>query len=131
MKHGQVLIPRMLSGHLHGRTLSMLSKMIRPKTILEIGTYTGYSAICLSEGLQTNGILHTIDINEELKSMCQHYFEKADISKQVCQHIGNALDIIPSIEGSFDLVFIDADKENYSNYFDLVIDQVSMGGSSC
>ena len=124
----KVLIPRMLSGHLQGRTLSMLSKMIRPKTILEIGTYTGYSAICLSEGLQTNGILHTIDINEELKSMCQHYFEKADISKQVCQHIGNALNIIPSIEGSFDLVFIDADKENYSNYFDLVIDQVSMGG---
>ena len=124
----KVLIPRMLSGHLQGRALSMLSKMIRPKTILEIGTYTGYSAICLSEGLQTNGILHTIDINEELKSMCQHYFEKADISKQVCQHTGNALDIIPSIKGSFDLVFIDADKENYSNYFDLVIEQISMGG---
>ncbi len=124
----KVLIPRMLSGHLQGRALSMLSKMIRPKTILEIGTYTGYSAICLSEGLQTNGILHTIDINEELKSMCQHYFEKADISKQVCQYTGNALDIIPSIEGSFDLVFIDADKENYSNYFDLVIDKISMGG---
>jgi len=124
----KVLIPRMLSGHLQGRALSMLSKMIRPKTILEIGTYTGYSAICLSEGLETNGVLHTIDINEELKSMCQHFFEKADISKQVCQHTGNALDIIPKMEGSFDLVFIDADKENYSNYFDLVIDKVSMGG---
>lgn len=124
----KVLIPRMLSGHLQGRALSMLSKMIRPKTILEIGTYTGYSAICLSEGLETNGVLHTIDINEELKSMCQHFFEKADISKQVCQHTGNALDIIPKMEGNFDLVFIDADKENYSNYFDLVIDKVSMGG---
>ena len=95
----KVLIPRDAFRFLQGRTLSMLSKMIRPKTILEIGTYTGYSAICLSEGLQTNGILQTIDINEELKSMCQHYFEKADISKQVCQHIGNALNIIPSIEG--------------------------------
>lgn len=124
----KVLIPRMLSGHLQGRALSMLSKMIRPKTILEIGTYTGYSAICLSEGLETNGVLHTIDINEELKSMCQHFFEKADISKQVCQHTGNALDIIPKMEGNFDLVFIDADKENYSNYFELVIDKVSMGG---
>ena len=126
--HQKVMMPRMLSGHLQGRVLSMISHMIQPNLVLEIGTYTGYSAICLSEGLQTNGILHTIDINEELKSMCQHYFEKADISKQVCQHTGNALDIIPSIEGSFDLVFIDADKENYSNYFDLVIDQVSTGG---
>lgn len=124
----KVLIPRMLSGHLQGRTLSMFSQMIKPKTILEIGTYTGYSAICLAEGLQENGMLHTIDINEELKSMCERYFEKEGISKQVTLHTGNAMDIIPSIDAEFDLVFIDADKENYSNYFDLIIDRMSIGG---
>ena len=124
----KVLIPRMLSGHLQGRTLSMFSQMIQPKTILEIGTYTGYSAICLAEGLQENGNLHTIDINEELKSMCERYFEKAGISKQVNLHTGNAMDIIPTIDSDFDLVFIDADKENYSNYFDLIIDRMPIGG---
>ena len=124
----KVLIPRMLSGHLQGRTLSMFSQMIQPKTILEIGTYTGYSAICLAEGLQENGNLHTIDINEELKSMCERYFEKAGINKQVTLYTGNAIDIIPTIDAEFDLVFIDADKENYSNYFDLIIEQIPIGG---
>ena len=124
----KVLIPRMLSGHLQGRTLSMFSQMIQPKTILEIGTYTGYSAICLAEGLQENGSLHTIDINEELKSMCERYFEKAGINKQVKLYTGNAMDIIPTIEAEFDLVFIDADKENYSNYFDLIIERMPIGG---
>ena len=118
----------MLSGHLQGRTLSMFSQMIQPKTILEIGTYTGYSAICLSEGLQESGSLHTIDINEELKSMCERYFEKAGISKQVKLHTGNAIQIIPTINAEFDLVFIDADKENYSNYFDLIIERMPVGG---
>ena len=124
----KVLIPRMLSGHLQGRALSMFSKMIRPKNILEIGTYTGYSAICLSEGLQENGKLHTIDINEELKTMSSSYFEKAGIAENVVQHVGNALEIIPNISCDFDLVFIDADKENYSNYFGIVIDKMPIGG---
>ena len=124
----KVLIPRMLSGHLQGRILSMFSQMIQPKTILEIGTYTGYSAICLAEGLQENGSLHTIDINEELKSMCERYFEKAGINKQVKLHTGNAMEIIPTIDTDFDLVFIDADKENYINYFDLIIERMPIGG---
>lgn len=124
----KVLIPRMLSGHLQGRTLSMFSQMIQPKTILEIGTYTGYSAICLAEGLQENGSLHTIDINEELKSICERYFEKAGVSKQVKLYTGNAMDIIPTIDAEFELVFIDADKENYSNYFDLIIERMPVGG---
>ena len=124
----KVLIPRMLSGHLQERTLSMFSQMIQPKTILEIGTYTGYSAICLAEGLQENGSLHTIDINEELKSMCERYFEKAGINKQVKLYTGNAMNIIPTIDAEFDLVFIDADKENYSNYFDLIIERMPIGG---
>ena len=124
----KVLIPRMLSGHLQGRALSMFSKMIKPKCILEIGTYTGYSAICLSEGLQQGGKLHTIDINEELKSMSSSYFEKAGISKNVIQYVGDALEIIPNIKYEFDLVFIDADKENYSNYFEIVIEKMPIGG---
>ena len=124
----KVLIPRMLSGHLQGRALSMFSKMIKPKCILEIGTYTGYSAICLSEGLQEGCKLHTIDINEELKSMSSNYFEKAGISKNVVQYVGNALEIIPNIKDEFDLVFIDADKENYSNYFEIVIEKMPVGG---
>jgi len=124
----KVLIPRMLSGHLQGRALSMFSKMIRPKSILEIGTYTGYSAICLAEGLQNNGKLYTIDINEELESMSSSYFKKAGIADKVTQFVGNALEIIPTINDRFDLVFIDADKENYSNYFDIVIDKMLVGG---
>lgn len=126
--YAKVMMPRMLSGHLQGRFLAMISQMIQPKTILEIGTYTGYSAICLAEGLQQGGTLHTIDINEELETLVREYFEKAGIASQVQYHIGNAMEIIPTIEGTFDLVFIDADKINYANYFDLVIDRVAKGG---
>jgi predicted O-methyltransferase YrrM len=118
----------MLSGHLQGRALSMFSKMIRPQAILEIGTYTGYSAICLSEGLRDDGKLYTIDINEELESMSSSYFEKAGIKDKVRQYVGNALEIVPTIKDNFDLIFIDADKENYSNYFDIVIDKMPIGG---
>jgi len=123
-----VLYPRMLSGHLQGRVLSMMSKMIAPKRILEIGTYTGYSAICLAEGLQADGKLYTVDINEELETMVRSYFAKAQIEEQIDFRIGPALEIIPQIDDQFDMVFIDADKENYSNYFDLVIDRVTPGG---
>jgi len=123
-----VLIPRMLSGHLQGRILAMFSKLIAPKCILEIGTYTGYSALCLAEGLRKDGVLHTIDINEELQPMISRYFGQSGFGSKLQFHAGNALDIIPELEGPFDLVFIDADKENYSNYFDLVIDRISSGG---
>lgn len=126
--HAQVLMPRMLSGHLQGRVLSMISKMVRPKVILEIGTYTGYSAICLAEGLQKDGKLVTLDINEELEKRVRGYFQEANLESVIDYRIGNALEIIPSLSMSFDLVFIDADKENYSRYFDLVIEKVSQGG---
>lgn len=126
--HLNVLQPRMLSGHLQGRVLSMLSKMLNPRTILEIGTYTGYSALCMAEGLTENGVLHTIDINEELEELCNEYFEKSPVGHKIKMHVGNALDIIPELSSSFDLVFIDADKENYSNYFDLVIEHMPSGG---
>ncbi len=126
--HAKVMIPRMISGHLQGRFLAMMSKMIAPKTILEIGTYTGYSAICLAEGLQQDGKLHTIDINEELEDLVRQYFDKAGIADKTQYYIGNALDIIPTLPGNFDLVFIDADKINYANYYDLVIDRISPGG---
>jgi predicted O-methyltransferase YrrM len=125
--HLTILQPRMLSGHLQGRTLSMLSKMIRPKNILEIGTYTGYSAICLAEGLVAGGALHTIDINEELETITNKYFKESPFSDQIQQHIGNALEIIPTLDIDFDLVFIDADKENYLNYYNLLIDKVKSG----
>lgn len=126
--HLQVLRPRMLSGHFQGRFLSLLSKMIRPKTILEIGTYTGYSAICMAEGLAKDGKLHTIDINEELYDFQRRFFDKSGYGSQIIQHIGSALAIIPNLDMSFDLVFIDADKENYPAYFDLVIDKVAPNG---
>lgn len=126
--HSDVLMPRMLSGHLQGRVLSMISKMIRPKNILEIGTYTGYSAICLSEGLPHNAKLITIDINEELEDRVRKYFEESGYKDQIQYVIGNALDIIPQLKETFDLVFIDADKENYSRYYDLVFDKVNSGG---
>ncbi|WP_196895629.1 O-methyltransferase [Aureivirga marina] len=124
----KVLNPRMLSGHFQGRLLSMLSKLISPKRILEIGTYTGYSTLCLAEGLQENGILHTIDKNEELEDFSRNYFDKSEFKNQIKQHIGNAIEIIPTIEDKFDLVFIDADKVNYPNYFELVIDKMNKGG---
>ncbi|MEC8611195.1 MAG: O-methyltransferase [Bacteroidota bacterium] len=124
----KVLMPRMLSGHLQGRALSMLSKMISPKYVLEIGTFTGYSAICLCEGIKHGGKLITIDINEELENMANSYFKKAGVKDKIQHHIGNAIDIIPKLGYDFDLVFIDADKENYSEYFDLVIDKMPIGG---
>jgi len=124
----KVLVPRMLSGHLQGRVLSMLSHMIKPKCILEIGTYTGYSAICLAEGLESGGRLIHIDRNEELEDMVNTYISEAQMTDRIDVIIGNAIEIIPTIKNTFDLVFIDADKTNYSNYFDLIIDQVSSGG---
>ena len=126
--HLSVLMPRMLSGHLQGRILSMISKMIRPSNVLEIGTYTGYSAICLAEGIQPNGKLITIDVNEELKDKVIGYFKEAKLMDVIDYQIGDARKIIPTLQESFDLVFIDADKENYGLYFDLVIDQVKSGG---
>lgn len=125
--HLKVNLPIMLSGHLQGKVLEFISHMIQPKQVLEIGTYTGYSAICLAAGLKENGVLHTIDINEELYDMCQSYFEKAGLSEKIIQHIGHAADIIPRIDCIFDLVFIDADKQNYHLYYDLVIDRLPIG----
>lgn len=126
--HANVLKPRMLSGHLQGRLLSMISHMIKPKYILEIGTYTGYSAICLAEGLQQEGKLITIDINEELEATTRSYFERSGFGNRIEFILGNAREIIPTLNYSFDLVFIDADKENYSTYLDLVIDRVNLNG---
>ncbi|MFD1162766.1 O-methyltransferase [Hwangdonia seohaensis] len=124
----KILQPRMLSGHYQGRVLSMISKIVHPKNILEIGTYTGYSALCLAEGLQKNGELHTIDLNEELFDFQRKYFNKSEYANQIFQHLGDALDIIPKLDKTFDLVFIDADKENYANYFNAIIDKLNTGG---
>lgn len=124
----KVLQPRMLSGHFQGRVISMISKLVRPKNILEIGTYTGYSALCLAEGMQKDGRLHTIDINEELHTLQRKYFDKSGFGNQIIQHTGNALDIIPTLYETFDLVFIDADKSNYSNYFELILPKMNRGG---
>jgi predicted O-methyltransferase YrrM len=124
----KILVPRMLSGHFQGRLLSMISKLTHPKNILEIGTYTGYSALCLAEGMQENGTLHTIDKNEELVSFQKKYFDKSDYKTNIKLHVGNALDIISTINEKFDLVFIDADKSNYSNYFHAIIDKMNKGG---
>jgi caffeoyl-CoA O-methyltransferase len=126
--HAQVMMPRMLSGHLQGRILSMFSHMLKPKCILEIGTYTGYSAICLAEGLADEGKLITIDINEELEERVKKYFSDSSFNDKIDYRIGNALSIIPQLKERFDIVFIDADKENYSRYFDLVIDNVNLNG---
>lgn len=126
--HLKVLQPRMLSGAYQGRLLAMLSKLIAPKQVLEIGTFTGYSALCLAEGLHVNGHINTIDIDEELSDMQQKYFKAAGVANQITQHLGNASELIPNIEGEFDLVFIDADKEQYPLYFDLIVDRVSSGG---
>lgn len=126
--HANVLMPRMLSGHLQGRVLSMISHMIRPERILEIGTYTGYSALCLAEGLKPGGVLHTIDVNEELEEKVQNYFNESGFAGRVVYHIGNAPEIIPKLEEKWDLVFIDADKSNYAVYYDLVIEQLRPGG---
>ena len=126
--HLKILQPRMLSGAYQGRLLALLSKLIAPKHILEIGTYTGYSALCLAEGLQADGQIDTIDINEELTDMQRKYFDVSGYGKHIVQHLGNAAEIIPAIEGTFDFVFIDADKEQYPRYFDLIVDRVRSGG---
>ena len=124
----KVLNPRMISGHYQGRILSLISKIISPKKILEIGTYTGYSAICLCEGMDKDGILHTIDNNKELVEIQNKYFKKANLTNKIVQHYGDAKNIIPSIDEEFDIVFIDADKESYPEYYDLVINKVRSGG---
>lgn len=124
----KILQPRMLSGHYQGRLLSMLSKLIRPKNILEIGTYTGYSALCLAEGMQAEGELHTIDINEELYDFQRKYFDASPYGNQIHQYVGNALETIPEIDTTFDLVFIDADKPNYPAYFHTIIDKMNSNG---
>ena len=124
----KVLNPRMISGHYQGRILSLISKIISPKKILEIGTYTGYSAICLCEGLDNDGVLHTIDNNKELIEIQNKYFKKANLTNKIVQHSGDAKNILPSLDEEFDIVFIDADKESYPEYYDLIINKVSSGG---
>ena len=126
--HLNVLQPRMISGHFQGRFLSLLSKMVLPHTILEIGTYTGYATLCLAEGLHPEGVLHTIDIKEELTDLQREFFDRSGYGSQIVQHLGKAADIIPSLNTTFDLVFIDADKQNYAHYFDLVIEKMNRGG---
>ena len=124
----KILLPRMCSGHFQGRVLSMLSKLIRPLNILEIGTFTGYATLCLCEGMQANGHLHTIDIKEELVDFQRKYFDQSPWKNQITQHLGEAVDIIPTLDLKFDLVFIDADKENYINYFHLILPKMNVGG---
>lgn len=126
--HAKVLNPRMLSGHLQGRLLATFSKMIKPSRILEIGTFTGYSALCLAEGLTTNGLLITIDKNEELESITRSYFDKSKYVNQIDYIIGNAMEVIDQVGSDFDLVFIDADKSNYLNYFEKTLPLVKTGG---
>lgn len=123
----KVLAPRMSSGHYQGRVLSMISKLIHPKNILEIGTFTGYAALCLAEGMQANGTLDTIDINEELYDIQRKYFDASGYGSQIIQHTGNAVDIIPELTTSFDLVFIDADKSNYKTYLELLVPKLTSG----
>jgi caffeoyl-CoA O-methyltransferase len=126
--HTKVMKPRMLSGHVQGRFLAMLSQMIKPKQVLEIGTYTGYSAICLAEGLASGGLVHTIDVNEELEDMVRDYLSRAGLTEKVRYYIGPALQLIPTLAYSFDLVFIDADKINNALYYEMVLDKVVAGG---
>lgn len=123
----KVIQPRMLTGHFQGRTLSLLSKIIHPKYILEIGTYTGYSALCLAEGLHAAGALHTIDVNAELYDMQRKYFDKSGYGSQIFQHTGNALDLIPEMNQTFDLVFIDAEKRDYPKYLEVVLPRTKSG----
>jgi predicted O-methyltransferase YrrM len=124
----KILQPIMLSGPYQGRVLSMVSKLKQPKSILELGTFTGYATLCLAEGLQKDGEIHTVDVNEELVDFQRKYFDKSAYGNQIFQHLGNALDIIPKLEKTFDLIFIDADKPNYVNYFHLIIDKLNPGG---
>ena len=126
--HLKVIQPRMLTGHFQGRVLSMLSKISNPENILEIGTYTGYSAICLAEGLRKNGKIHTIDVNEELSYIQQKYFEKSGFADKIEAHVGDALNIIPTLDVTFDLVFIDAEKRSYPAYFEAALKKTRPGG---
>jgi len=126
--HLKILNPRMLSGAFQGRLISLISKLIKPKKVLEIGTYTGYSALCIYEGLDKKGIIHTIDKNEELVEIQKKYFKKTGEREKFIQHTGNALEIIPEINETFDLIFLDADKENYINYFNCIIDKLNKNG---
>ncbi|MFM7019248.1 MAG: O-methyltransferase [Aquirufa sp.] len=126
--HARILQPRMLSGHLQGRFLSTLSKLISPQLIVEIGTYTGYSALCLAEGLRPEGQLITIDINEELETFTRSFFDRSPYAKQIDYRIADAQSELAHIKGPIDLVFIDADKRNYARYFDLIIDKMRPGG---
>ena len=124
----KILQPIMLSGPYQGRILSMISKLVNPKSILEIGTFTGYATLCLAEGLQIDGEIHTIDVNEELVDFQRKYFDKSQFGSQIFQHLGSAIDVIPKLNKTFDLIFIDADKPNYVNYFHLIIDKLNPGG---
>ncbi|HVI46614.1 MAG TPA: O-methyltransferase [Chitinophaga sp.] len=126
--HLKVELPHMLSGHVQGQFLSMVSHMVRPRRILELGTYTGYSAICLAAGLTPDGLLHTIDINEELETRCLEYFREAGYADKIKMHIGKAADIVAQLDEEYDLVFIDADKAGYVNYYDLVWEKLRPGG---
>lgn len=126
--HQKILQPRMLSGHFQGRVLSMISKLVNPKHILEIGTYTGYATLCLAEGLQNGGTLDTVDNNEELYDFQRKYFDRSSWKDVITQHLGNALEIIPTLNKKFDLVFIDADKGNYINYFNMIVPMMNKGG---
>jgi caffeoyl-CoA O-methyltransferase len=126
--HQKILQPRMLSGHFQGRVLSMIAKLVNPQHILEIGTFTGYATLSLAEGLRENGTLDTIDNNEELYDFQKKYFDLSEWKHQITQHLGNALDIIPALGKKFDLVFIDADKENYLNYFYMIVPLMNKGG---
>lgn len=126
--HTDFLYPRMLSGHLQGRFLSMISAMIKPWRILEVGTFTGYSAICLAEGLEDKGLLYTIELNDENEHKIREYLKKSGMEEKIRLHFGNAMEIIPGLDETFDLVFLDADKENYLNYYNLVFDKLRPGG---
>ena len=126
--HQKMMLPQMLSGQQQGVLLQLLTSMIKPENVLEIGTYTGYSAICMARGLAENGHLHTIDINDELEWIVSKYINKANLSSKISMHFGDAIDIIPTLNKTWDLVFIDADKINYSAYYDLVFSRLRVGG---
>ncbi len=126
--HAQIMMPQMLSGHVQGRFLKMLSCMISPSQVLEIGTFTGYSSLCIAEGIKEGGVIHTIDINEELTPIVTRYIKEAGAEKKIKTYTGNAVDIIPTINAVFDMVFIDADKKNYVKYYELIFDKVRKGG---
>lgn len=126
--HADILMPQMLSGQVQGTFLKMITQIFQPKRLLEIGTFTGYTAICFAQAMPEDGLVHTIDINEELENIIQKYIKSAGVEKKIILHIGNAIKIIPTLEEEFDMVFIDADKINYSNYYQLVMDKLRSGG---